>query len=132
MLYKSSKLSMKYYGLAELEFKKRHSKHKPSFNIRPQNHTTLSSYIWKLQDKKNPLWYKVVYQSEGASILKWRTSMQPVSYGKTRNPNCRSKHYVEQKRWITGNPSTPKKIPLSILIQWKETPWYYYQVTGVP
>ena len=43
---------MKYCGSTELQFKKRYSKHKSSFKKRPQNHTTLSSHIWKLQDKQ--------------------------------------------------------------------------------
>ena len=38
--------------ITELQFKKRYSKHKSSFKIRPQGHTTLSSYIWKLKDKQ--------------------------------------------------------------------------------
>jgi hypothetical protein len=42
---------MKYYGSTENEFKKRCSVHKTSFNKVPENHTTLSSYIWKLKDK---------------------------------------------------------------------------------
>ena len=42
---------MSYYGLTENELKKRCSTHKSSFrNI----HSTLSSYIWKLKDKKTP------------------------------------------------------------------------------
>ena len=45
-----------YYGLTENEFKKRCSVHKPSFRNKNQNHTTLSSYIWKLKEKKTP-WF---------------------------------------------------------------------------
>ena len=43
---------MKYYGSTELQFLKRYNKHKSSFKIRPQGHTTLSLYIWKLKDKQ--------------------------------------------------------------------------------
>ena len=42
---------MKYYG-STVDFKNRYSKHKSSFNKRPQGHTTVSSYIWKLRDMK--------------------------------------------------------------------------------
>ena len=45
---------MSYYGLTENEFKKRCSTHKTSFRNIPKCHTTLSSYIWKLKDKKIP------------------------------------------------------------------------------
>ena len=41
---------MKYYG-STVDFKNRYSKHKSSFNKRPQGHTTVSSYIWNLRDK---------------------------------------------------------------------------------
>ena len=44
---------MKYFGSTE-NFKSRYSAHKSSFNNRPTNHTTLSSYIWKLKDRKIP------------------------------------------------------------------------------
>ena len=44
---------MSYYGLTENEFKNRCSTHKTIPNI-PKCHTTLSSYIWKLKDKKIP------------------------------------------------------------------------------
>ena len=45
---------MSYYGLTENEFKKRCSVHKTSFRNIKYNHTTLSSYIWKLKDKESP------------------------------------------------------------------------------
>ena len=45
---------MSYYGLTENEFKKRCSAHRSSFRNIPKRHTTLSSYIWKLKDKKTP------------------------------------------------------------------------------
>jgi hypothetical protein len=45
---------MSYYGLTEDEFKKRCSVHKTSFRNITTNQTTLSSYIWKLKDKKSP------------------------------------------------------------------------------
>ena len=47
---------MSYYGLTENEFKKRCSVHKTSFRNIKYNHTTLSSYIWKLKDRKSS-WY---------------------------------------------------------------------------
>ena len=47
---------MSYYGLTENEFKKRCSVHKSSFRNEDHNHTTLSSYIWKLKEKKTP-WF---------------------------------------------------------------------------
>ena len=45
--------TMKYFGSTE-NFKSRYSAHKSSFNKRPANHTTLSSYIWKLKDENTP------------------------------------------------------------------------------
>ena len=39
-------------GLTENELKKRCSTQKSSFRIIPKCHTTLSSYIWKLKEKK--------------------------------------------------------------------------------
>ena len=42
---------MKYIGSTERPFKKRFSEHNSSIKNRPKNHTTLSSYIWKLKDK---------------------------------------------------------------------------------
>ena len=50
-----SPVVMSYYGLTENEFKKRCSTHKTSFRTVPKCHTTLSSYIWKLNDKKLPI-----------------------------------------------------------------------------
>jgi len=49
-----STVVMSYYGLTESEFKVRCSAHKTSFRRVPKCHTTLSSYIWKLKDKKTP------------------------------------------------------------------------------
>ena len=43
-----------YYGLIENEFKIRCSQHKSSFRDKTRNQTTLSSYIWKLKDRKIP------------------------------------------------------------------------------
>ena len=40
---------MYYYGSTE-DFKTRYYKHKASFNKRQSQHTTLSSYNWKLED----------------------------------------------------------------------------------
>jgi len=45
---------MSYYSLTENEFKSRCSNHKSSFRYRNRNQTTLSSYIWKLKDRKIP------------------------------------------------------------------------------
>jgi hypothetical protein len=45
---------MSYYGSTKNEFKKRCSTHKSSFRKIPKFHTTLSSYIWKLKEKKIP------------------------------------------------------------------------------
>jgi len=45
---------MIYYGSTEREFKKRCSEHKTSFRKIPDSHTTLSSYVWKLKEKKTP------------------------------------------------------------------------------
>ena len=44
---------MTYYG-STVDFKSRYSKHKSSFEKRPANHTTLSSYVWKIKDKNLP------------------------------------------------------------------------------
>ena len=41
---------MKYFGSTE-DFKQRWYVHKSSLEKRPTNHTTLSSYVWKLKDK---------------------------------------------------------------------------------
>ena len=45
---------MKYYGSTERMFKKRCSEHRSSFREIPKSHTSLSSYIWKLKDKRTP------------------------------------------------------------------------------
>ena len=45
---------MKYFGSTE-NFKKRFYQHKKSFKDKPANHTTLSSYVWKLKENKIPL-----------------------------------------------------------------------------
>ena len=44
---------MTYYG-STVDFKSRYSKHKSSFEKRPINHTTLSSYVWKIKYKNLP------------------------------------------------------------------------------
>ena len=44
---------MFYFGSTE-KFKSRYAQHRMSLNNRPTNHTTLSSYIWKLKDKNIP------------------------------------------------------------------------------
>ena len=49
---------MKYFG-STVDFKSRCSKHKSSFNKRPELHTTLSSYVWKLKDRNVP--YEVIW-----------------------------------------------------------------------
>ena len=53
-VHAGDKQIMSYYGLTEDEFKKRCSVHKTSFRNITTNQTTLSSYIWKLKDKKIP------------------------------------------------------------------------------
>ena len=35
---------------------------------------------------------------KGSCVFKWRQGMGPVPNIKTYNPNCKSKHNVEQKR----------------------------------
>jgi hypothetical protein len=55
---------MKYFGSTE-NFKSRYYKHKSSFKDRPANHTTLSSYIWKLKDKKIPFKVKWSIKARG-------------------------------------------------------------------
>ena len=44
---------MYYYGSTE-NFKTRYYGHNSSFKQRPAQHTTLSSYIWKLKDRSVP------------------------------------------------------------------------------
>ena len=56
---------MKYYGSTEQSFKKRYGGHKTSIKNRPTNHTTLSSYIWKLKDKGVPFQVKWSIKSRG-------------------------------------------------------------------
>ena len=56
---------MKYYGSTEQSFKKRYGGHKTSIKNRPTNHTTLSSYIWKLKDKGVPFKIKWSIKSRG-------------------------------------------------------------------
>ena len=56
---------MKYYGSTELSFKKRYSQHKHSIKKRPDNHTTLSSYIWNLKDKGTPFEIKWSIKARG-------------------------------------------------------------------
>ena len=55
---------MKYIG-STIDFKKRYSQHKSSFNIRPTAHTTLSSYVWKLKDKSIPFEIRWSIKSRG-------------------------------------------------------------------
>ena len=56
---------MSYFGSTERSFKKRYSEHTSSINNRPKNHTTLSSYIWKLKDKKTPFKIEWSIKSKG-------------------------------------------------------------------
>ena len=56
---------MKYFGSTERPFKKRYSEHNSSFKKRPANHTTLSSYIWKLNEKRIPFDVKWSIKSRG-------------------------------------------------------------------
>ena len=60
-VYAVGNRKMSYYGLTENEFKKRCSTHKSSFRTIPKCHTTLSSYIWKLKDKRTPPFCRLVY-----------------------------------------------------------------------
>ena len=99
-VYAENKI-MKYYGSTKRQFKKRYSQHKSSFREIPKCHTTLSSHIWKLKDKSIPYEVKWSIKARGTCFLKWRPSMRPVPHWKTCNSNCRPKHNVEQKRWIT-------------------------------
>jgi hypothetical protein len=55
---------MKYFGSTE-NFKGRYYKHKSSFKDRPANHTTLSSYVWKLKDKNIPFEVKWSIKARG-------------------------------------------------------------------
>ena len=99
---------MQYYGSTERAFKKRCSEYKSSFRKVPKCHTTLSSHIWKLKDKG--IHYEVKWSiKEGTCFLKWKSSMRPVPYRKTHNPNGRPKHNIEQKRRIARNLQTSKK-----------------------
>ena len=58
--------TMIYYGSTE-KFKKRYSSHKSDIygETRPVNHTTLSSYIWKLKDENVPWTIKWSIKSKG-------------------------------------------------------------------
>ena len=56
---------MKYYGSTELSFKKRYSQHKHSIKKKPDNHTTLSSYIWNLKEKGTPFEIKWSIKARG-------------------------------------------------------------------
>ena len=55
---------MKYFGSTE-NFKKRYYQHKSSLKDRPANHTTLSSYVWKLKDKEVPFEVKWSIRARG-------------------------------------------------------------------
>ena len=55
---------MYYYGSTE-DFKTRYYKHKASFNKRQSQHTTLSSYIWKLKDNNIPYEIKWSIKAKG-------------------------------------------------------------------
>ena len=55
---------MLYYGSTE-NFKSRYSQHKSSINNRPAQHTTLSSYVWKLKDSKTPFNLKWSIKEKG-------------------------------------------------------------------
>ena len=94
---------MSYYGSTENEFKKRYSTHKSSFKKKTQMpHYAILTHS-EIKGQTNTLWDKVVNQSKGACILKWRSCMPLVPYWKTCNFNGRPKFNVEQKRWTAGN-----------------------------
>ena len=56
---------MSYFGSTERSFKKRYSEHMSSIRNRPKNHTTLSSYIWKLKDQNMPFNIEWFIKSKG-------------------------------------------------------------------
>ena len=89
---------MKYYGSTELSFKKRYSQHKHSIKKRPDNHTTLSSYIWNLKDKGTPFEIKWSIKARGHAF-----SSGGRSYGKAGYIDRRPKYHVEQKKRIVRN-----------------------------
>ena len=55
---------MTYFG-STVDFKSRYSKHKSSFTKRPVNHTTLSSYVWKIKDKNLPFTIRWSIKAQG-------------------------------------------------------------------
>lgn len=55
---------MSYCG-STVDFKKRYSQHKASFNEVPKQHTTLSSYIWKLKNENIPYDIKWSVKTKG-------------------------------------------------------------------
>ena len=66
---KTSEQTKIYYGVCETTFKKRFANHKKSFNfVKYKNETTLSKYIWKLQDQNKQ------YQ------IAWSTHKRAPSY----------------------------------------------------
>ena len=55
---------MTYYGSTK-NFKSIFSGHRSSLNNRPSNHTTLSSYVWKLKDQNIPYEIKWSIKARG-------------------------------------------------------------------
>ena len=55
---------MTYYGSTK-NFKSIFSGHRSSINNRPSNHTTLSSYVWKLKDQNIPYEIKWSIKARG-------------------------------------------------------------------
>ena len=66
---------MIYYGSTEREFKKRCSEHKTSFRIVPKSHTALSTYIWKLKEKKTPYFVNWSIKARGHAFSDQNTML---------------------------------------------------------
>ena len=59
---------MTYYGSTERAFKTRRSEHRTSFRDKTKNQTALSSYIWKLKEKKIPHFVNWSIKAKGHSF----------------------------------------------------------------
>ena len=60
--------SKEYIGLSSNSFKQHYAKHTDSFRWRERGQTTLSSYIWKLEDKNAE--YKLDWKIKSKANLK--------------------------------------------------------------
>ena len=56
-VHASNKIMMYYHSTKN--FKARYSNHKSALSKRPTNHTTLSSYVWKIKDQNVP--YSIIW-----------------------------------------------------------------------